>query len=306
MVDKKHNSQLAPLDSRPNKTGEEVQDVPNEFRSHSYFIIYGAILVIMVGLANVYNPSFDDKSSSSPQMEESFLEVKPMPVGMANVPVMKADDYINVVHKFTKLPKKYIVDFGDVQGHGFHTLAIFDHRFYVYSDGSFLMDATLIDKDGLIDVYSSLSDVRKKFYDRIVQEKKSDIPSVKQGTGALKFVILSNPDCVECRLLEQELDTKNYTTWTVLIENQKNPVSKQHIKNIMATGKPALALHDLMADGMIIPDMIGTSNYPFEEVKKSVSTLGIERMPSIIAPDGSLIPLISDKTRMLKMIKAHQ
>jgi len=219
-------------------------------------------------------------------------------------PVKSTIDYIEIVHALTKIEKKNIVDNGDIQGNGYHTMNVFDQRFYVFNDGSIIINSILVDKNGLIDVTSSASNTRKEVYQKI---KSTGFPMVSRGQGDAEFIIFTDPDCPVCQRFEKEVDMDGIVANTVFIPLDKiHPQSRAHIADIMATGNPSVAMTDFMVNKMSLPAHQVESKYPFEQALKFAGDAMVLGTPTIITPDGSVIPFLNDHALMKRMIKAHQ
>ena len=214
------------------------------------------------------------------------------------------NSHTDVVHNVTKTPKENIVDNGDIQGNGYHTVTIFDQRFYVFDDGSIILNSIMLDKEGLLDVTSSVAPNRKAVYQEIIT---SGIPIVIKGSGKAEFIVFTDPDCPVCQKFEKDIHLEGVVQKTFFMPlDEAHPNSRAHIADILKTGNPALAMHDYMVNKMDLPKSSKKTTYPFEKALAYAEKAMVFGTPTIITPDGSVIPFLGNTILMKRMIEAHQ
>lgn len=215
-------------------------------------------------------------------------------------------NYLSSVSDKTGIDESLIKDYGDKFGLGFHVLAVNDYKFYAFDNGSVIMQGTLVDKDGVPDLSSSLKDVRADILSNLVDS----IPVIKTGTpDSPKVFVFTDPDCPYCRKL-MKVEIPNVEIINILLPlDSLHPDARAHIQQIFNTGNPALAMRDIMVEGASLPDVYTkeSNRYPFDKVIKDFGQMGLRGTPSLVAPDGSIVPLFMDRLELVsEMVSRHQ
>jgi len=186
-------------------------------------------------------------------------------------------------------------------------LTINDERFYMLPDGSVFLGGIYLEY-GLPDLTSSHTEVRRQ---GLAQINKDGLALSKHDalSNKLKVTIFTDPDCLSCRaLMKNDLSQWDiqHVLWP-LIKGGK-PYALEHSAQIMAAIRPNRMLESAMADEDIFdePSSVDTSTYPHEAIENIAKDMHLQGTPSIIAPDGTLIPNTGDIEMMTELLEKHQ
>ena len=112
-----------------------------------------------------------------------------------------------------------------------------------------------------------------------------------RGDGSRKVAIFSDPDCPYCKQLEQTLATlNNITIYTFMFPiDQLHPQSKAKTIAVWCASDRAKAWEGLMKTGQA-PTGNNQCEHPIDRNIALAQALGINGTPSVIAPNGTLVP----------------
>lgn len=113
--------------------------------------------------------------------------------------------------------------------------------------------------------------------------------AIKIGSGATKLIVFADPKCGYCKKLERELDgaREHFTVYVVLLPIL-GQASLDDAQNIWCSADPAAAWLDAMHDKPIVKAEACT--VPFEKNLTLAKKYGITGTPTIVLPDGKIIP----------------
>jgi len=160
----------------------------------------------------------------------------------------------------------------------------------IYADeqGSFVIEGSLIDTRSHKDLTKARQDKLSAFeFDKLPMK---DAIVWKNGTGARKLVVFSDPNCGYCKRLEVDLQKlKNVTVYTFLI-----PVlgadSSEKSKNIWCAKDQAKAWLGWMLEGKQPVRNMGACETPLDRNLALSRKHRVNGTPALVFPDNTRVP----------------
>src|SRR5574343_334171 len=113
--------------------------------------------------------------------------------------------------------------------------------------------------------------------------------AIKIGSGPTKLIVFADPKCGYCKKLERELDgaRDQFTVYVVLLP-VLGQASLDDAQNIWCNADPAAAWLDAMHDKPVAK--AAACAMPIEKNLALAKKYGITGTPTIVLPDGKIIP----------------
>lgn len=159
----------------------------------------------------------------------------------------------------------------------------------IYSDeqGSFVIEGNLIDTRSRKDLTKARQDKLTAFeFDKLPMK---DAIVWKNGTGARKLVVFSDPNCGYCKRLEVDLQKlKNVTVYTFLIP-VLGPDSGEKSKNIWCSKDQAKAWLGWMLEGKLPVRSMGVCETPLDRNMALSRKHRVNGTPALVFPDNTRV-----------------
>lgn len=168
---------------------------------------------------------------------------------------------------------------------GLYEVQIGTQVFYTDAKGDYLIDGHLIDTKTM----------RNLTQERVDDLNKIDFASLplkdaivwKNGTGARKLVVFSDPRCGYCKRLERTFsDVKDVTVYSIVI-GILGDESKQMADNIWCLGDRTAAWRDWMLSGKAPARVMSKCETPLARNMALAQKVGVNGTPTMVFEDGT-------------------
>ncbi|WP_126448123.1 DsbC family protein [Sulfuricystis multivorans] len=128
-----------------------------------------------------------------------------------------------------------------------------------------------------------------------------DAITIVRGDGSRKVAIFSDPDCPYCKQLENNIaNLTNVTIYLFMFPiDQLHPQAKTKAVAVWCSADKAKAWEGLMRRNEI---PTGSCEHPIDRNVALAESLGINGTPTVILPDGSIIPGAPSAAKLEQML----